>query len=136
LPHTADILLRAEGDGASELLAAAADGLCALVVERPPGASSPEHRFSLDASDLRSLVIAALNELLLLTSDGLVTGCCSATVSRTGGGYAAEVRCHVEPYRREIHGDRREIKAATYHDVGDLSGASPSSWRMDILIDL
>jgi len=71
-----------------------------------------------------------------MISDGLAAGCCSATVSRVDGGYVAEVRCHVEPYRRETHGERREVKAATYHDVGDPPGDPSVFRRMDILIDL
>jgi SHS2 domain-containing protein len=114
IEHTADIGIIARGSGLPALFSNAASGMLSLLIEAGTLRQDVTREVSLEAGDMETLLVQWLNELLyiiyteklalfkfdiLIKGKGLVA-CCA--------GQEIELKSHIF---------RREIKAATYHDL-------------------
>ncbi len=111
---TADIGIIARGRGLNELFASAAAGMVHLLADEKTIRLEVKRNISLEAGDTETLLVEWLNELLyLLDTERLLL-------------YEFEIRielnklsakCRGMAIDRRKHELKREIKAATYHDL-------------------
>ncbi|MES2154344.1 MAG: archease [bacterium] len=137
--HTADLGIEATGQSREEALAAAADGLTAVLTGRTGtvhGMPERELTFSVEAPDADALVVAFLSELLWsFESEDLLWmgGGVSLGASRDGI-LRLEARGNVTRYDPSRHGRGVEVKAVTYHDVALRRDGS--GWLLRALLDI
>lgn len=113
--HTADIGVTAYGRDLPDLMANAAYGMLSIVIEPGTVRSAQSHKVEVEAADEVSLLVEWLNallyeldvnRLLFKTFDIVVTGNKRLTAV-----------CRGERLDPERHRLKREVKAATYHNL-------------------
>ena len=130
--HTADLGLRVGGATLPELLAEAARGLFAMVVE-DLGSVRPlvTREFHVTGSDRTYLLFDWLNELLFVC-DTERLAFSQFEVRVTAAGLAATARGEtLDPAR---HHPTHEIKAITYH--GLTVEESKEGWLAEVIVDI
>src|SRR3990170_1579793 len=131
IEHTADVGILARGDTVEEVFTAAAEWMLSFIV-RPEDVHSLEtRRRVVEADDRGGLLVAWLNDLLLvLNADAFVPG--EVAVLECGETrLVADVRGEaVDPAR---HRFRLDVKAATYHQ---LEVARENGWRARVILDV
>jgi len=121
IDHTADIGIVAYGGNLNELFANAARGLFSLITDIDKIASKVSKKIELDDRDMESLLVAWLNDLLYTFEvESTIFGDFDVTVSE---GNRLSANCYGEKVDPQRHHLRREIKAATYHNI-HIAGAS------------
>lgn len=131
IEHTADVGIVARGRSLEELFANAAAGMLHFLIDPRSVRAAEQRRVAVEADDLEGLLIAWLNELLvLLNGDGFIPA--SFDIREvTDRGLAAEVQGErVDPSR---HRFRLDVKAATYHQ---LRIARNDVWHARIIFDV
>jgi SHS2 domain-containing protein len=114
IDHTADIGIVARGSDLSALFSNAAAGMLSLLIEADTLRRDITREISLEAGDTESLLVEWLNELLyIIDTEKLVL--CKFDILIEGNRLTA--RCAGQELDRKSHRLRREIKAATYHDL-------------------
>lgn len=129
VPHIADVALEVWGRNLPELFEQAAEGLFSLAVTVEPGASvSAERQVDLSATDLETLLVGWLNELLLLY-DECGEGFVDFEVTLPAPGeLSAKVRA------TEDCTGLRAIKAATFHNLAIRQ--EPGGYRAVVVFDV
>jgi len=131
IDHTADVGIVARGKTLPELFANAAAGMMHFLIS--PGAVRPEtsRRVTVEADDLPGLLVAWLNELLVvLNADGFVPAAFDVqeiNERRLTGVVWGEP---VDPSR---HRFRLDVKAATYHQ---LYVRKNDGWEARVIFDV
>src|SRR3990170_5304559 len=131
IEHTADVGILARGDTVEEAFAAAADGMLSFII-RPEDVRPVEtRRRTVEADDRGGLLIAWLNDLLLLLNgDAFVPRECRVLeCSETR--LVADV--DGEPVDPTRHRFRLDVKAATYHQ---LDVAENDGWQARVIFDV
>jgi len=114
IEHTADIGIIVRGRDPAELFCNAASGMLSLLTEVDTLRQDIIQEINLEAGDTETLLVQWLNELLyIMYTEKLVL--CKFDVLIDGTRLAA--RCAGQKMDLKSHGFRREIKAATYHDL-------------------
>lgn len=115
IEHTADIGLEAYGDDLSEAFASAASGLFTIICE-PAGVRETETReITINEANAEDLLFEWLNHLIyLFDTEGLLFK--RFTVTMTGAS-ALKAICYGERYDPARHHLKKELKAATYHQL-------------------
>jgi len=114
IDHTADIGIVARGRDLDELFANAAAGMLYLMAGEDFSESTVQREIELQASDDETLLVGWLNELLyILDTERLLLNKFDIAVS----GNRLEAKCAGEKLEVRRHSLKREIKAATYHDL-------------------
>lgn len=112
IEHTADVGIRAYGKTASELFAAAAEGLFSLIADPAKIKPKGEVEIRLRADDLPQLLVAWLSELLFLHETQRLLFCKFEVHVR-----GTTLRAHSwgETIDKRRHELKLAIKAVTYH---------------------
>lgn len=131
IEHTADVGIIAYGRSLEELFANAARGMMSFLIDFSSVRLIEQRTVSADADDREGLLIAWLNELLvLLNADGFVPGRFTVrdlTPTRLRADVAGEP---VDPARHRFHLD---VKAATYHN---LEIKQDGLWQARVIFDV
>ncbi len=129
--HTADVGIVAYGRSLEELFANAAVGMMSFLIDAATVRPGAKRTITVDADDRAGLLIAWLNELLvLLNADGFIPG--RFTVQElTDTRLRAEVAG--EPVDPSRHRFRLDVKAATYHG---LEIGRNGLWHARIIFDV
>jgi len=130
--HTADIGITAYGGSLDELMSNAALGMVSLMTDSSSIGNSIVKTIELQESDAVALLVKWLNELLYEFEVGhLLFGGFDVVMH---GNTALTAQCSGEKYdpaRRHI---RREVKAATYHDLSIVK--EKDGYRASIIFDI
>ena len=131
IEHTADVGIIAYGRSLEELFANAAVGMMSFLIDLASVRVIQQRTVSADADEREGLLIAWLNELLvLLNADGFVPGRFAVrdlTPTRLRAEVAGEP---VDPARHLFHLD---VKAATYHG---LEIKQDGLWQARVIFDV
>jgi SHS2 domain-containing protein len=131
IEHTADVGIIARGETVEDLFAAAAEGMLSFLIGRDEVSPRETRRRVVSADDQEGLLVAWLNDLLLLlNADGFIAGAvtileCSETR------LVADVQG--EPVDPTRHHFRLDVKAATYHQ---LAISRPNGWTARVIFDV
>lgn len=131
IEHTADVGIIAHGRTLAEVFANAARGMMSFLIAPEAVRPAAARRVTVDADDQEGLLVAWLNELLvLLNGDGFVPGV--FPIERlTDRRLEAEVLG--EPVDPERHRFKLDVKAATYHQ---LEIRRNEHWHARIIFDV
>ena len=114
IDDTADIGIIARGRDLSGLFANAAAGMLYLMAGEDFSNPTVHRKLELQADDAEALLVEWLNELLyILDTERLLLNKFDIAVS----GNRLEAKCAWEKLEVRRHRLKREIKAATYHDL-------------------
>jgi len=114
IDHTADIGIIARGSDLHVLFSNAASGMLSLLIGIDTLRRDTTREIRLEARDIESLLVEWLNELLyIIYTDRLVL--CKFDILIDGNRLVAI--CAGQKMDLKDHRFRREIKAATYHDL-------------------
>jgi SHS2 domain-containing protein len=131
IEHTADVGIIAYGRSLEELFANAAVGMMSFLIDLASVRQVQQRAVDADADDREGLLIAWLNELLvLLNADGFVPGRFTVrdlTDTQLRADVAGEP---VDPTRHHFHLD---VKAATYHA---LEIKQDGLWQARVIFDV
>lgn len=131
IDHTADVGIVAHGETLPELFTNAAAGMMHFMI--PPEAVKPRtaRPITVDADDLSGLLVAWLNELLvLLNADGFIPAAFDVQEVTERRLAAVVLGEPVDPSR---HRFRRDVKAATYHQ---LDVRKNDEWSARVIFDV
>jgi SHS2 domain-containing protein len=131
-PTTADIGIWATGPTADALFEALGLGLSSIITDLRRVRPTDERAVSASAEDATELVVAFLNELILLQSaDGFLVR--QLTVHALGSPPTSLVAAaRGETFAPDRHAIRTEVKAATFHElVFDLA-----AHRARVIVDI
>ena len=112
IEHTADVGIRAYGKTASELFAAAAEGMFSLIAAPEKVRPTGEVEIKLSADDLPKLLVAWLSELLFLHETQKLL---FATFDVRVRGTSLDAHVWGERIDKRRHELKLAIKAVTYH---------------------
>lgn len=129
--HTADVGIVAYGRDLPELFANAARGMLHFMISPEQVRAVSPRPLVVEADDLEGLLVAWLNELLVvLNGDGFLPAefRVSAVTPRR-----VEATLEGEPVDPQRHHFRLDVKAATYHA---LSVKQNNGWEARILFDV
>ncbi len=131
-PTTADVGVWATGPSAGALLEALGIGMFSVMTDRRQVRAREERAVSASADDAPALVVAFLNELLLLhATDGfLVRDVHARPVGEPPTAVIASVTG--EPFDPDRHTARTEVKAATFHRLV----FDPARGRARVIVDI
>jgi SHS2 domain-containing protein len=129
--HPADVGIVAYGADLPELFANAARGMFHFMIDFQQVRGAQSRPLIVEAEDLEGLLVAWLNELLLvLNGDGFVP---ARFEVRTVSPVRVEAWLEGEPVDPARHHFRLDVKAATYHA---LSVKQTNGWEGRILFDV
>lgn len=134
LDHTADVGFELEAPTLEELFEEARRALLTVVFERAPDQGEGEHRVSLSAPDLETLMVRWINELVFYIQDrGSVPVLAEdLMVDKVEGSLEATLATAELDAGR--YGWQGEIKSATYHGLDvRYDGAN---WRARVILDV
>jgi SHS2 domain-containing protein len=115
IDHTADIGITAYGSDLGELMSNAAGGMVSLIMDPRKIEKKLSRTIELQAADGAALLVRWLNELIYeLEVERLIFAEFSLV---TEGATKLKAVCWGERIDRERHKLKREIKAATYHNL-------------------
>ncbi len=131
IEHTADVGIVARGSSPEELFENAAAGMMHFLIDPHAGVAREHREVVVEADDLEGLLVAWLNELLvLLNADGFLP--VRWTVRElTERRLRADVAG--EPVDANRHKFRLDVKAATYHQ---LQIRKNSEWQAQVIFDV
>lgn len=131
IEHTADVGIIARAETVEEVFVAAAEGMLSFVIHPEEVRPTEVRRRIVDADDRGGLLVAWLNDLiLLLNADGFVArGATVLECSETR--LVADVRG--EPVDPARHHFRLDVKAATYHQ---LAIGRSNGWEARVIFDV
>ena len=130
--HTADLGIRATAADFPGVLAEAAVGLTACLVDDPGTVRAAEsHTFAVTGTDREFLLFDLLRELLYRFEVGKFL-CARAAVAVTAEGLS--VTAFGEPADPERHVLTHEVKAITYH--GLTVAETPGGWVAEVIVDI
>jgi len=130
--HTADLGLRVTATTLDELFVDAAEGLFAMIVDRPETIEPRvEERFDIPGEDRAFLLFDWLRALLTKSEiDGTVFGKFEVRVRDDG----LTATANGEPLDPDKHGLGREVKAITYHEL--KVEQTPAGWLAEVIVDI
>ena len=115
IEHTADIGIIARGDDLPTLFSHAAAGMLSLLIEVDTLQPDITKEIRLEAGDMETLLVQWLNELLyIIYTEKLVLYKFDILIDER----RLTARCLGQEVDLKSHIFKREIKAATYHDLG------------------
>jgi len=132
IEHTADLAIEAEGENPTELFAAAAEGLYALIAD-PSGIEARQTiTISAAGENWEELLPVWLSELLAAFNlHGFIGRQCAITrIARD----AVNATVEGEPLDLSRHRFYTEIKAVTYHDLKVWQDGG--MWRARVIFDV
>ncbi len=137
MDHTADVGFEVlEAPTLDALFGEARRALLMIMFERPPERGEGERMVRLTASDLETLLVRWINELVFFVQgEGFVPVHAEIRVQEAGEeGFSLEARLTGAPLDLEGYGWRGEIKSATFHGLDVKSGSK--GWRAQVILDV
>ena len=132
IPHTADIALRIYGKGLRELFINAAYGMFDIMADLEGLKNSVSAEISLKAPSKEELLVSWLDELLYnFYTKGIIFSAFDITSLTDESLIAKAHGRHLADNRNRL---KREIKAATFHDI-DIK-RSPDGFSVDVVFDV
>src|SRR5512145_2615341 len=133
IDHTADLGMEVTGRTKRELFTKAALSLMDIVVDKKGmPAGSKEKALRVEGSDPADLLVNFLREILyLFNGEALIVEDCSIQEC-TNQRLVAKLR--VEPYNKEKHSMKMELKAVTYH--GLAVEKTKMGWKAKVIFDV
>jgi SHS2 domain-containing protein len=114
IDHTADIGIIAHGSDPADLFSSAASGMLSLMIDVGTLNRDIAREIMLEARDLETLLVQWLNELLyIIYTEKLVLWEFDILIDMN----RLEARCSGQELDLKDDRFKREIKAATYHDL-------------------
>jgi SHS2 domain-containing protein len=133
LEHTADVLILAHGDNLAEAIAAAADGMFEIITgHSSSGATGEPVTIEVDASDIESLVVRFLSELVVRHEiDRVVMSDFAVEMSP---GFQLRATARAVPFDESQDSEGSHVKGIPYHllEINDLDGAASVRVLFDI----
>ena len=131
IEHTADVGIVARGDTVEDIFAAAAEGMLSFIIRGEDVRPLETRRRTVEADEQEGLLVAWLNDLLLLLNADAFVPKDVQVVECTDVRLVADVRG--EPVDPARHHFRLDVKAATYHqlEIGRENG-----WRARVIFDV
>ncbi|MCS7232120.1 MAG: archease [Elusimicrobiota bacterium] len=120
IEHTADVGIKVSAKTLKELFENCAYGMYNIICENFHNIEKKEkYQSTLKESDLESLLVSFLNDLLYQTSVTKIVFCDFKVLDLKNEKNFAEVSfsCLGEKYNREKHGKLFELKSATFHNL-------------------
>lgn len=114
IDHTADIGIIARGKDLAALFSNAAAGMLSLLIDVDSLRQDTTREIGLEANDPETLLVQWLNELLYIIYTERLVLCKFDIVIEE---HRLTARCAGQELEPKDHRIRREIKAATYHDL-------------------
>ncbi len=131
--HTADVGIIVRGKSVEELFEKAAYAMFDIMIYAEKVEPVGKYRVSIDSSTLEDLLVDWLSELLYVFSTELfVMSRFRVRIEMRDDGYSLRGTCWGEPYNREKHGIKTEIKAVTYHQLK----IDPEKGYLQVLFDI
>ncbi|HEU5300091.1 MAG TPA: archease [bacterium] len=131
IEHTADVGIVAHGRTLAEVFANAARGMMSFLIAPEAVQPAEARRITAEADDREGLLVAWLNELLvLLNGDGFVPR--AFRIERLTDTHL-EADVLGEPVHPERHRFRLDVKAATYHQLEIRRNAD---WHARVIFDV
>ena len=131
IDHTADIGIIARGKDLPTLFSNAAAGMLSLLIDVDTLRQNITREIMLESEDAESLLVQWLNELLyIIYTEKMVLFKFDIVID----GNRLTARCAGQELEPEDHRIRREIKAATYHDLE--IGQRDGGYRVKIIFDI
>jgi SHS2 domain-containing protein len=137
LDHTADVGFEVEEAPTLEkLFDEARQALLMIMFEWLPEKGEEERLVRLSASDLETLLVRWINELVFfIQGDGFVPADADLKIQKAGEeGFYLEARLTGAPLDLERYGWQGEIKSATFHGL-EVTHES-SGWRAQVILDV
>jgi SHS2 domain-containing protein len=132
IDHTADVGIVVRASTLSELFETAAEGMCAFLIDPLTVENRAWRERRVEADDLAGLLVAWLNDLLvLLSAEEFVP---KIFVVDEVGERRLRATVHGEPVDPARHRFRLDVKAATYHTL-DVRHEEPG-WTARIIFDV
>ncbi len=129
--HTADVGVEVWGSTLKDVFRDAARAMFSLMVDSVE--AREERTVELEGERLDWLLVDWLSELLyLMDAEGLVFSDFDVALERSGSKWRLRAVAKGEPYDREKHGAKMEIKAVTYHMLEMDEGARRARVLFDI----
>ncbi len=132
LEHTADVGIAVRASTLPELFETAAEGMFSFLIDPTLVENRAWRERQVDADDLEGLLVAWLNDLLVLLSAGEFVPKVFVVDEVTERRLRATV--HGEPVDPSRHHFRLDIKAATYHMLEITEG--PTGWSARMIFDV
>ncbi len=132
LEHPADIGFRAFGESLEEVFANCAQALVSIILDPTDSSPTGDWELNAEASDLESLLVNWLNEVLFYVDTRRVAFC-SFTVSFHA---PFQLKCLAsgEPRSPVKHPVRLSVKAVTYHQLHVFQ--TEQSWIAEVYVDV
>ena len=129
--HTADVGLRAVGATPAELLANAAKGIVALLVEEGPLEARQARSVSLQADSFERLLVAWLKEVLFwFHADRFLPVAYDLRLD----GLRVEGTVRGDRFDPSRHAPGTEIKGVTWHQLSVTQ--TPHGWQAQVIVDV
>jgi SHS2 domain-containing protein len=132
LEHTADIGIIAYGEDISEAFVNAAEGLFSLIIDPKEVSVKKSREIAVTAPDREALLVNWLNELIyLLDAEGVLFKDFEIIeITET----ALKAKGYGEKINTKKHHLKREVKAATYHQL--KIEQTTDGWRAQVIFDI
>ena len=135
IDHTADLGLAISGGSLDELFTDAVQGFYDSFIDVAAIGTGSQRQITVDAEALDLLLLALLEELLFLfDADELLFPHGTVAVTVTNTGFTARADLQGEPFDRDRHPQKVQIKAVTYHFLEvEQTG---EGWRAQVVFDI
>jgi SHS2 domain-containing protein len=132
LEHTADIGIIAYGEGINQAFINAAKGLFSLIIDPIEVSARKTWEIAVTAPDREALLVNWLNELIyLLDAEGVLFKDFEIIeITET----ALKAKGYGEKINTKKHHLKREVKAATYHQL--KIEQTTDGWRAQVIFDI
>jgi SHS2 domain-containing protein len=132
MEHTADVGVIAIGETLADALSWLACGMFSIVADLDTVEPRESVEFSVQSSDIDSLAVDWLNELLYrYEAEFFLPNRFDLSVDEAGTCLTA--RCTGERFDTERHSMATSVKAATYHG---LEVSRDDGWRIQVILDV
>ncbi len=116
--HTADIGIIVRGNRVEELFEKAAYGMFDIITDLSKVEPAGKYKVSVKSPTLEDLLVDYLSELLYVFSVEFFIMCdFNVKIKKNEDGYSLSGIALGEPFNKDKHGIKIEIKAVTYHEL-------------------
>ncbi|MEW5807719.1 MAG: archease [Acidobacteriota bacterium] len=132
IDHTADLGLIVRAGSKQELFERAAFSVFDIMIDLSTVEPKSIYRIEVTGEDREELMVNWLNELLFIHDARSVL--LKIFDIREMGDRFLKAECRGEEFRHDVHRIRKEIKAATYHNI--LVSEDRTGWALRIIFDI
>ncbi len=135
LDYMSDAFIEAYGRTLEEAFSNAALGMLNVMLDVEKVKAIREDEVEVEGIDLENLLYNWLESILLkVWTDQFVPCEFKLKIEKDGEGYRLKGKLRGEPYKREKHGYKTEVKAVTYHEMS--ISKEGEIYKLRFLLDL